>query len=85
MLFLLFSIVVGGLVIGALGRLIVPGPNLIGFWRTLFCGWGGAILGGIVARILFRRPGAHWLITLVLEVLVAALLVWILGRRRSPA
>ena len=85
MLFLLFSIVVGGLVIGALGRLVVPGPNPIGFWRTLVCGWGGAILGGVVARALFRSPGTHWFVTLVLEVLVAALLVWLLGRRRRPA
>jgi uncharacterized membrane protein YeaQ/YmgE (transglycosylase-associated protein family) len=84
-LFLLFSIVVGGLVIGALGRLVVPGPNPIGLWKTLLCGLGGAIVGGIVARALFRDPGAHWLVTLVLEVLVAALLVWLLSGRRRQA
>jgi uncharacterized membrane protein YeaQ/YmgE (transglycosylase-associated protein family) len=84
-LFLLFSIVVGGLVIGALGRVVVPGPNPIGFGRTLLCGWGGAILGGVVARVLFRNPGAHWFVTLVLEVLIAALLVWLFSKRRSTA
>jgi uncharacterized membrane protein YeaQ/YmgE (transglycosylase-associated protein family) len=82
-LFLLFSVVVGGLLIGALGRLVVPGPNPIGFWWTLACGIGGAVIGGVVARLLFRNPAAHWLVTLVLEVLAAAFLVWLLsGRRR---
>ena len=81
MIFLLFSIVIGGLVIGALGRLVVPGPSPIGFWWTLGCGVGGAILGGVVARLLFRNPGAHWVITLILEILAAAVLVRLLTRR----
>ncbi|MDA8302763.1 MAG: GlsB/YeaQ/YmgE family stress response membrane protein [Actinomycetota bacterium] len=82
MLFLLFSIVVGGLLIGLLGRLVVPGPNPIGLLWTLLCGLGGAVIGGLVAGLLFHRPGAHWFLTLVLEVLAAALLVWLLSKRR---
>ena len=74
--------VVGGLLIGVLGRVVVPGPNPIGVLWTLLCGWGGALIGGIVAGLLFRHPGTHWFITLVLEVLAAALLVWLLTRRR---
>ena len=82
MLFLLFSIVIGGLFIGALGRLVVPGPNPIGFWWTLACGIGGSLLGGVLARALFFNPGRHWLVTLVLEVLAAAFLVALVSRRR---
>ena len=82
MFFLLFRMVVGGLLIGVLGRLVVPGPNPIGLLWTLLCGWGGAVIGGIVAGLLFRHPGAHWFLTLVLEVLAAALLVWLLSKRR---
>ena len=74
--------VVGGLLIGVLGRLVVPGPNPIGLLWTLLCGWGGAVIGGIVAGLLFRHPRVHWFLTLVLEVLAAALLVWLLSRRR---
>lgn len=81
-LFLIFTILVGGLLIGALGRLIVPGPNPIGLIWTVVCGVGGALMGGIVARALFRNPSSHWLLTLVLEVLAAALLVSLLSRRR---
>lgn len=83
MLFLVVSIILGGLVIGALGRLVVPGRNPIGFWWTVACGIGGSLLGGIVSRALFRHPYHHWLVTLVLEVLAAALFVSLLSRGRS--
>lgn len=81
-LFLIFSILIGGLIIGGLGRLVVPGPNPIGFWWTVACGVGGALIGGVVARALFFNPSAHWLITLVLEVLAAAFLVSLVSKRR---
>ncbi|HUB70290.1 MAG TPA: hypothetical protein VL984_07700 [Acidimicrobiales bacterium] len=81
-LFLLFSILIGGLLIGGLGRLVVPGPNPIGFWWTLACGVGGSLIGGVIVRALFLNPARHWLITLVLEVLAAALLVVLVSKRR---
>jgi uncharacterized membrane protein YeaQ/YmgE (transglycosylase-associated protein family) len=46
------------------------------------CGVGGAIVGGIVARLLFFNPGAHWLITLVIEVAAAAFLVSLVSKNR---
>ena len=76
------STLVGGLVIGGLGRLVVPGPNPIGFWATALCGIGGALIGGAVAAWLFGGPVNHWLLTLVLEVLTAAALVSVVMRRR---
>ena len=78
----MLSILIGGLVIGALGRLVVPGPNPIGLWWTVACGVGGAIVGGIVARLLFFNPAAHWLVTLVIEVVAAAFLVSLVGKSR---
>ncbi|HTW10346.1 MAG TPA: hypothetical protein VME46_22775 [Acidimicrobiales bacterium] len=81
-MFLIISILIGGLVIGALGRLAVPGPNPIGFWWTVACGVGGSLIGGMVARALFFNPSAHWLLTLVLEVIAAACLVSLVSRRR---
>lgn len=84
-LFWILSMALGGLVIGALGRLVVPGPNPIGFGWTVACGIGGSVLGGVVAAIIFGNPSHHWLLTFVLEVLAAALLVSFVSRRRhSP-
>jgi uncharacterized membrane protein YeaQ/YmgE (transglycosylase-associated protein family) len=84
-LFLILSILLGGLVIGGLGRLVVPGPNPIGLGWTLVCGIGGAVIGGLIARGLFSNvayPASHWFVAVVLEVLAAALLVLVVTRAR---
>ena len=47
MLALLLIMIIGGAIIGALGRLVIPGPNPIGFVRTVLAGWAGSLLMGI--------------------------------------
>lgn len=76
----LISLVVVGLVIGALGRLVVPGPNRIGLGPTLGVGLAGAVLGAIVGSIL--GLGA---ISIVFEVAIAAGLVYLLSGRGARA
>ena len=49
------GLVVGGLVIGALARLLVPGRQPLGCLGTLAVGIGGSLLGGLVGRALFDR------------------------------
>jgi uncharacterized membrane protein YeaQ/YmgE (transglycosylase-associated protein family) len=82
-LFLLYLAIVG-LIVGALGRLAVPGHQDMGILATILCGLAGSFLGGIAGRLLFganyRGPG------LIMSVLGAALIVWIVGgtrRRRT--
>jgi uncharacterized membrane protein YeaQ/YmgE (transglycosylase-associated protein family) len=70
-------LIVAGLIIGALGRLIVPGRDPMGILMTIAVGVGGAVLGGVVGNLLFGRPGG-----LILAVACAALIVWILRRVR---
>lgn len=70
------SLLIIGLVVGALGRLVVPGPNPMSIWATLGIGLLGAFVGGLIAGLL--RFG--WVLTLAVEVALAALLVWILTR-----
>jgi uncharacterized membrane protein YeaQ/YmgE (transglycosylase-associated protein family) len=82
-LFFIVSIVIFGLIIGALGRLIVPGHNPMGFFMTILVGIGGALLGGFVAKWLWKVPSAHHLGVFVCEVLGAALIVALVsGSRR---
>jgi uncharacterized membrane protein YeaQ/YmgE (transglycosylase-associated protein family) len=78
-LLLILSIVVGGLVIGALGRLAIPGPNPMSIGMTIAVGIGGSFLGGLVGAIVLRRrfPG----LTFVLEILGASAIVWWMQRR----
>lgn len=74
----LAGLVVSGLVVGALGRLAIPGPNPMGIGGTLLVGIGGSLIGGLVGAVLFNRPGG-----LILSVLGAALIVWLRQRQRA--
>jgi uncharacterized membrane protein YeaQ/YmgE (transglycosylase-associated protein family) len=78
----LLWIFLGGLIIGALARLIVPGTGGMGIIATALAGIGGALLGGLVVRYLVD-PKEDW-VGILIAVLCAALIVAFLapGRRR---
>lgn len=73
-------IIVGGLIVGALGRLIVPGPTSFGIFGTILVGLGGALLAGLVTHYLVD-PKSAW-VTIAIAVACAAILVAIFGRPR---
>jgi uncharacterized membrane protein YeaQ/YmgE (transglycosylase-associated protein family) len=54
----LVSLFVGGLILGGLARLAVPGPDPMPLWLTAAFGIGGSILGGLVALIVLGRTGS---------------------------
>jgi uncharacterized membrane protein YeaQ/YmgE (transglycosylase-associated protein family) len=75
-----------GLIIGALGRLVVPGRQNIPIWLTLVIGVVAALLGTVIARAvgLADTKGVDW-IELLFQVVLAAIgvaLVAGLGSRR---
>ena len=79
----LISTAVVGLVVGARGRLIVPGTQRIGIMATIACGLAGSLLGGAIGRAVGGR-----LVTILIEIGVAAaaVAVWeTVERRRLPA
>lgn len=64
-----FSAIVVGLVIGGLGRLVVPGRQPIGCLLTILLG----IVGSVAGLGLAHAAGiGWWLLVLVLQVAVAA-------------
>jgi uncharacterized membrane protein YeaQ/YmgE (transglycosylase-associated protein family) len=73
----IISLIVTGLIVGALARLVVPGPNPLSILATIGVGIVGALVGGLIAGLI----GAGWLITIILEVALAALLVYFLTNR----
>jgi uncharacterized membrane protein YeaQ/YmgE (transglycosylase-associated protein family) len=73
-------LVLSGLIVGALGRLAIPGPNPMTIGMTILVGIGGSVIGGIVGKLLFNRPGG-----LILGVLGAALIVWLMQRNQRTA
>jgi uncharacterized membrane protein YeaQ/YmgE (transglycosylase-associated protein family) len=68
-----FTAIIIGLIIGALGRLVVPGKQNIPIWLTLVIGIVAAILGTLVAGALNvdDTRGIDW-IELILQVAFAA-------------
>ena len=75
-----------GLIIGALGRLVVPGRQNIPIWLTMVIGVVAALLGTVIARAvgLADTKGVDW-IELLFQVVLAAIgvaLVAGLGSRR---
>ena len=53
----LLGLALGGLIIGALGRLAVPGPDPMPLWTTVLLGIGGAIVGGAAGYALIGEAG----------------------------
>ncbi|WP_229401808.1 GlsB/YeaQ/YmgE family stress response membrane protein [Micromonospora okii] len=83
----IFTAIIIGLIVGALGRLVVPGKQHIPIWLTLLIGVVAAILGTFVAAALGvdDTRGIDW-IELLIQVVFAAIGVSIAagayGRRR---
>ncbi|MEV4625198.1 GlsB/YeaQ/YmgE family stress response membrane protein [Micromonospora sp. NPDC049523] len=77
-----------GLIVGALGRLVVPGKQNIPMWLHMLIGVGAALLGTVIARaagIATETAGIDWR-ELLVQVVVAAIAVAIVagvGGRRS--
>ena len=57
MLLFLIALFVGGLVVGALARLALPGPDPMSIWMTAALGIAGSLLGGLVSQLFLGRAG----------------------------
>jgi len=81
------SALIVGLIVGVLGRLVVPGRQDMPIWLTMLIGVAAALLGTVIVRaagIATVTPGIDW-IELVIQVALAAVgvaLVAGVGRRR---
>jgi uncharacterized membrane protein YeaQ/YmgE (transglycosylase-associated protein family) len=77
-----------GLIVGALGRLVVPGRQNIPIWLTMLIGVVAALLGTIVARAIginTNTPGIDWgelLVQVILAAIGVAIVVGVAGRGR---
>jgi uncharacterized membrane protein YeaQ/YmgE (transglycosylase-associated protein family) len=83
----IISAIVVGLIVGALGRLVVPGRQRIAIWLTILIGIAAAILGSLLATALGvgSTRGIDW-IELFIQIALAAggvlLVSGAAGRRR---
>jgi uncharacterized membrane protein YeaQ/YmgE (transglycosylase-associated protein family) len=75
----LVALLFTGLIVGALGRLLVPGPDPMGIGATILVGIAASLLAGLISLALFGRNGAG----IILSVVCAMLIVWLLRRTRT--
>jgi uncharacterized membrane protein YeaQ/YmgE (transglycosylase-associated protein family) len=84
MIALVFGWLAVGLVVGGLGRFLIPGRQRIGLLLTILIGIVGAVAGGGITRAL-EGPG-HDVISFLIALVIAAVLVALIsgpqGRRR---
>lgn len=62
-------IAITGLIVGALGRLLLPGPDPMSIFQTMLVGIAGSLVAGLIAYYAFghdRAPG--FLLSLVCTV-----------------
>jgi uncharacterized membrane protein YeaQ/YmgE (transglycosylase-associated protein family) len=75
----LISLAVLGLVIGALGRLALPGPDPMSIGMTVAIGIGGSFIGGILTSLISGRNAWSFLVA----VACATGIVYVIRRSRG--
>jgi uncharacterized membrane protein YeaQ/YmgE (transglycosylase-associated protein family) len=75
MITLIVVLALEGLVVGALARLALPGPDPMSIWMTIVLGLAGSFTAGLIAGLLWHRAAGF-----IFSVLGAMLLLYL--RRR---
>jgi uncharacterized membrane protein YeaQ/YmgE (transglycosylase-associated protein family) len=81
----IISAIIVGLIIGALGRLVLPGRQAIPIWLTILIGIVAALIGTFIANALDvgDTAGFDW-IELIIQVVLAAVGVALVAGRYAP-
>jgi uncharacterized membrane protein YeaQ/YmgE (transglycosylase-associated protein family) len=75
----LIVLFVGGLIVGALARLALPGPDPMSIFQTAMIGIAGSFVAGLIWWLLFDRNGGG----ILLSVVCAAGFVYLVRRSRG--
>jgi uncharacterized membrane protein YeaQ/YmgE (transglycosylase-associated protein family) len=68
-----------GLIVGALARLALPGPDPMSIWATIGVGVAGTWLAGLVTLLIFGRNAGG----IVISVAFATGIVYLIRRSRG--
>ncbi len=70
----LILLAVVGLVVGALGRLLLPGPDPMGIGATILVGLVGSYAAGLFSWYVLHRHGVGLLLSVAFTVVILAVL-----------
>ena len=77
----IISAIIIGAVIGALGRLVVPGKQDIPIWLTIVIGVVAALVGTLIVGSFRDTEGVDWVELLVQVALAAGAVALVAGTR----
>jgi uncharacterized membrane protein YeaQ/YmgE (transglycosylase-associated protein family) len=75
----LLALLVVGLLVGALGRLALPGPDPMSLLQTILVGIAGSFVAGLIVWAVHGRGGAG----IALSVLCSTGIVYVIRRSRG--
>jgi uncharacterized membrane protein YeaQ/YmgE (transglycosylase-associated protein family) len=75
----IFTAIIFGAIIGALGRLLVPGKQNMPIWLTILVGVGAAFAGTGLARMLDLRTSGFNFWEVLFQIGIAALGVFLVA------
>jgi uncharacterized membrane protein YeaQ/YmgE (transglycosylase-associated protein family) len=75
----IIALAIGGLFVGALARLALPGRDPMSPLQTMLVGIGGSFFAGLVYALLLHRNGGG----IVLSVLFSTVIVYLIRRSRG--
>ena len=73
----ILSLLVVGLIVGAVARVLLPGPDPLGIGMTILLGLAGSFIGFFLGFFILGRPGGF-----ILSVLSSMLLIYLIRRSR---
>jgi uncharacterized membrane protein YeaQ/YmgE (transglycosylase-associated protein family) len=76
----LIALAIGGLIIGALARLALPGKDPMSVLQTMLVGIGGSFAAGLLVRVFF---GAHYTAGFLASLVCATVIVYAIRRSRG--
>ena len=76
----LIVLALSGLIVGALARLALPGPDPMSIGMTMLIGIAGSFIGGLVTLAITGGSNAGGI---VVSVAAATLIVYLIRRRRG--
>jgi len=73
--------VIGGTILGYLGKLLLPGRQNIPAWATIGAGIAAALIGGVIADWIGvgDTAGIDWTLHLI-QIVLAVLAIWAVAR-----